>query len=159
MARWRRTTACERAAQWISLELDDALGELERAALQRHLARCATCSGARAEIAGFTLLLRSAPLVERRRPVSVGGVGIPRRARLVRRAAASLVLAAALAAGGAVVLAPRGSPTASSTALALATPSQRLEFARAEHARIEVPTPAPAPAPQRQLPYGARALA
>ena len=38
MTRWRRTTACERGAQWISLDLDGELSRLEQTALARHLA-------------------------------------------------------------------------------------------------------------------------
>ncbi len=50
MTRWRRTTACERAAQWISLELDGELGRLEQAALARHLRRCDRCLASSEEI-------------------------------------------------------------------------------------------------------------
>ena len=41
--RWWRTNACERAMQWISLELDGELSQLERAALGRHIDGCARC--------------------------------------------------------------------------------------------------------------------
>ena len=41
-ARWLLTTACERASQWISLELHGELGRLEQAALVRHLGGGAT---------------------------------------------------------------------------------------------------------------------
>ncbi|MGZ4382720.1 MAG: zf-HC2 domain-containing protein, partial [Gaiellaceae bacterium] len=63
MMGWRRTTACERAAQWISLGLDGELSPLEAAALSRHLERCARCKSLSAELAGLTALMREAPLV------------------------------------------------------------------------------------------------
>ena len=71
MTRWRRTTACERAAQWISLDLDGELGRLEQAALARHLRRCDRCRASSAEIGGFTALLREAPPVEPARAIVV----------------------------------------------------------------------------------------
>ena len=48
MTRWRRTTACERAAQWISLDLDGELGSSSRPRLRAHLERCAALPRARA---------------------------------------------------------------------------------------------------------------
>jgi hypothetical protein len=71
MTRWRRTTACERATQWLSLDLDGELGRLEQAALARHLGRCDDCRGKQREFQGFTLLLREAPLVGPERPIQV----------------------------------------------------------------------------------------
>src|SRR5205085_542263 len=68
MMRWRRTTTCDRAAQWISLELDGELTELERAGLARHLDRCQNCRRTSAELGTFTRLIRAAPLVELRAP-------------------------------------------------------------------------------------------
>jgi predicted anti-sigma-YlaC factor YlaD len=97
MTRWRRTTACERAAQWISLDLDGELGRLEQAALDRHLGRCDSCRASSSEIGRFTSLLREAPPVE---PARATTVAIPawaaRRARATLRGGA-LVLAAAAA--------------------------------------------------------------
>ena len=76
MMRWRRTTACERAAQWISLDLDDELGRLERAALARHLGRCAGCRAASAEIGGVhRAAARAAADRARRRPSSSHAAG------------------------------------------------------------------------------------
>jgi ferric-dicitrate binding protein FerR (iron transport regulator) len=71
MTRWRRTTACERATQWISLELDGELSRLEQAALARHLRRCDRCRSANTDIGRFTSLLRAAPPVEPARAVVV----------------------------------------------------------------------------------------
>ena len=62
MMRWRRTTACERAAQWISLDLDDELGELDRAALAKHLERCPGCRALQRGDRRLHPLLRIQPL-------------------------------------------------------------------------------------------------
>ena len=61
---WRRATACERAAEWISLELDGELGFLERSVLHRHLARCEDCRSAGAAIDAFTQAIRAEPELE-----------------------------------------------------------------------------------------------
>jgi anti-sigma factor RsiW len=68
---WRRTTPCERASQWISLELDGELSDLERAGLDRHVERCESCRALRVEMSGLTALLRGAPLAESGREVTV----------------------------------------------------------------------------------------
>ncbi|HEX4520759.1 MAG TPA: zf-HC2 domain-containing protein [Gaiellaceae bacterium] len=71
MTRWRRTSACERAAQWVSLDLDGELSRIEAAALARHLRRCESCRSSSAEIGAFTMLLRAAPPVEPARAIVV----------------------------------------------------------------------------------------
>jgi predicted anti-sigma-YlaC factor YlaD len=97
MTRWRRTTACERAAQWISLELDGELGRLEQAALDRHLRRCDRCRATTGQMGAFTLLLREAPLLGPARAVVVEPpVWARRRARAALRGSV-LALAAAVA--------------------------------------------------------------
>lgn len=157
MVQWRSKPVCERAAQWISLELDGELSEFERAALSRHLRRCEECSRARDGIAGFTRVIRDTPIV----PVATLDQPIAspaRRPRRSRRVAAACVLAAALGSTAAAILLPQSGPAQSSLALASATPSQRLRFAAAEHARIDPRLPtltAPAPAPS---PFAIRAL-
>src|SRR6516165_8534523 len=103
MTRWRRTTACERAAQWISLDLDGELGRLEQAALARHLRRCDRCRSSSSEIGMFTSFLRDTPPVEPTRAVVVV---TPEWAR--RRTRARIrggVLAMAVAASGAFAVA------------------------------------------------------
>src|SRR3954452_9377587 len=97
MGRWWRTSACERASQWISLELDGELSQIETAALGRHLAGCGRCRELAVGTRSFTHLLRAAPLLDFYHPISVS---LPRvsRSRVASRAAARLVFAALTAA-------------------------------------------------------------
>jgi len=142
MGRWRRTTACERAGQWISLELDGELSQMEHAALERHLASCDRCRSLGLEVRGFTSLLREAPLVEPSRRVVAHA---PARARKVRRVAAMLafaVVGAAAAVTGVVV--PHGG-NASQSALAFRSVQEQREFAHVEAQRIEPAAFQPAP--------------
>ena len=98
MTRWRRTTPCERAAQWVSLDLDGELSRLEAAALARHLRRCERCRASSAEIGAFTSLLREAPPVEPARAIVVPAPAwAKRRARATLRGGAlALAVAAAV---------------------------------------------------------------
>lgn len=106
MTRWRRTTACERAAQWISLDLDGELGRLEQSALARHLRRCESCRTSGSEIGSFTGMLREAPQIGPARAVQVvTPAWAKRRARATLRGAA-LALAAMVAAVAAVAFIP-----------------------------------------------------
>jgi predicted anti-sigma-YlaC factor YlaD len=133
MMRWRRTTACERAAQWISLDLDDELGELERAALSRHLERCGACRAVRAEIAGFTGVLRAAPLLERGQPIVIAR---PARARVraTRRVAVAVAAVAAVVAATLTALPSSSGPITS--ALTFRNAQEQRHFAQ-EHVRLE----------------------
>jgi anti-sigma factor RsiW len=157
MGRWRSSTACERAAQWISLELDDELSEFERAALARHLESCHECREASAVIMGFTRLIREAPAAACEPSTAAPALPAVRRRRTgVRRAAFVALLAASLGSLAGVFVIPQGAPVDSSAFLSAATPIQRLEYVSAEHARIDervvsatVPTPSP---------FGARVL-
>jgi ferric-dicitrate binding protein FerR (iron transport regulator) len=100
-------TACERAQQWISLELDGELSELEQAALARHLDACSACRAVSAHVGGFTWLLRDAPLVEVERPVLAPR---PQTARArVGRGVAALAFAVAVGAVAASLILPQGS--------------------------------------------------
>src|SRR5436853_4516162 len=58
-----RALACERAAQAISLRLDDELSELEVAQLRVHLDGCAACRRLEQEMVGMTFEVRLTPLV------------------------------------------------------------------------------------------------
>src|SRR4051794_26816010 len=89
---------CERAAQYVSLELDGELSTGERAMLRRHVQRCESCAEYAVTVAGLTELLRAAPLEEFRLSTTFAG----RRRRLsplVRNVAA---VAAVAAVGGGV---------------------------------------------------------
>jgi predicted anti-sigma-YlaC factor YlaD len=100
MTRWRRTTACERAAQWVSLDLDGELSRIEAAALARHLRRCESCRYSSGEIGAFTAMLRDAPPIEPARAIVVPAPPwAKRRARATLRGGAL-----ALAVAGAVFL-------------------------------------------------------
>jgi predicted anti-sigma-YlaC factor YlaD len=128
---------CERAAQWISLDLDAELSQLEQAALARHLARCARCQAVSTEVSSFTRMLREAPLIELEREI---GYAAPRRARAraVRRVAASVAfagVAAAAAAVGAFVLS--GSSPSPGSPLSFQSLQQQQRFAAIEVRRLE----------------------
>lgn len=134
--RWWRTSACERAMQWISLDLDGELSQLEQAALARHLDACDRCREVGADVDAFTLLLRDAPLVELERPVVVAA---PRRARaqVARRAAVSVAFAglAGVAALGGLLLTSGGTNVHSALSFRNAQEQQR--FAHVEARRLE----------------------
>src|SRR6266851_5159367 len=131
MMLWRRAAACDRAAQWISLELDDELTVLERAALARHLQRCDLCRATRVEIGILTNLLREAPAAELTRPILVAS---PRGARRrVARPIAAAALAAAVAVATGITLLP-GSGTPSRDALSFGSAQQQSRFGQ-EHVR------------------------
>ena len=124
--RWWRTNSCERSLQWISLDLDGELSQLERAALDRHLDACARCRAASDEVRSFTQLLREAPLVELERPVVVAGA---RRigSRAARRVAAASVGGFLLPSGGA----------SSRSSLAFRDAQEQQRFAHVEAQRLE----------------------
>jgi predicted anti-sigma-YlaC factor YlaD len=64
-----RPKSCERAAQFVSLELDGELSRFERAMLKRHLQRCEPCAAYARDVIGLTGLLRAAPAEEIRLPL------------------------------------------------------------------------------------------
>lgn len=145
MGRWWRTNACDRAAQWVSLGLDGELSQLERAALDRHLDECARCRVLAADVTSFTELLREAPPVELSRPIVVRA---PQRIRVVRRAAASLALAGAVAAATLGIVLPT-STGSSESALSFRTVQEQKQFAHIEARRLE---PAVFLVPQEAVP-------
>ena len=131
MTRWRSTTACERAAQWISLDVDGELGRLEQAALVRHLRRCDRCRDLSGEIQGFTSLLRAEPPVDPQRAVPVVTPDWARKKARTTLRAGLLALCIALALGGAVsafLPSGHGSP---GSGMMFATPKQHRLFVRA----------------------------
>jgi len=137
MIGWRRTTPCERAAQWISLDLDDELSELEQAGLARHLERCEGCRELSAELAGLTAALRGAPFVE-----PAGRVVVPpprRRARVKGRAVVAVALAGAVAALAALLTTQSTSDLlgGSPSALAFADRQQQIRFVHDKYLQME----------------------
>jgi anti-sigma factor RsiW len=122
--------------QWISLDLDGELSQLEQVALARHLDGCARCREAGTEVNAFTQLLRDAPLVELRRPVEVAAPGRA-RARVARRAAVSLAFAALVGAAalGGVVLSSSGANAHS--AFSFRNAQEQRRFAHVEARRLE----------------------
>jgi predicted anti-sigma-YlaC factor YlaD len=150
MPRWRRTTACERATQWISLELDGEIAGLERAALARHTQRCDRCRSSREDVAGITRHLRAAPVEGPRRSIVIP---VPQRRKQVARAGFAALTAAAAAAAFLAVF--HGSSKPSTGALGFADVQQQSAFGQ-EHVSMEptlfvVVTPPPGS-------FGARAL-
>jgi anti-sigma factor RsiW len=105
---------CERSREWASLRLDGQLSTFETALLDRHLRRCPACRAFAAAATIQTQLLRSAPLEEPLR-----GVTLPERSsRPVRRGAAGALGALVAAAAAAAVLFSPSSPTPSATSAA-----------------------------------------
>jgi ferric-dicitrate binding protein FerR (iron transport regulator) len=71
-----RAQRCDRAREWISLQLDGELSEFERIVLEAHVARCGDCRAFRVDLRGISRELRHAPLEPLERPIV-----LPRRTR------------------------------------------------------------------------------
>ena len=85
--------SCERAAEFVSLELDGELSLFERALLQRHLRGCEQCAEYSRRVAAVTEMVRTAPLEPIRVPNDVWRR--PRRLpRLVQKTAVGVAVAA-----------------------------------------------------------------
>jgi len=91
-----RAQRCDRAREWISLQLDGELSEFERIVLEAHVRRCADCRAFRTDVRGISRELRHAPLEPLPRPIV-----LPRRTRVAGR---SLQYVAAAAAAVAVAV-------------------------------------------------------
>jgi hypothetical protein len=108
--------SCERARNWVSLDLDDELSELETAMLRAHTARCVPCAAFQAETAALTCRLRLAPLEPMPAPIV-----LPTRRRSVSR-----IAQVGAAAAVAVVAAGIGTMLSTSeTAVTASAPFQR----------------------------------
>jgi len=124
----------------ISLRLDGEASELEVMALERHLAGCPRCREVAADTASLTQLLRSAPLVELERPVFVPA-SRRTRSKVVRRAAAGILVAAGLAAAGlGVTTLTDAGPKHPSSALGFRNLDEQRQFVRSELIRLEPQT-------------------
>jgi anti-sigma factor RsiW len=134
---WRRGARCDRWLRTISLRLDGEASELEVAALDRHLAACPRCREVAAETAAFTALLREAPLVALERRVLVESPRTGRK-KVVRRASAGILVAAALASVGLGLASVADSgPRHPSSALGFRDLDEQRQFVRAELIRLE----------------------
>ena len=92
-------SGCERAREWVSLELDGELSELEDALLRAHLDRCVACAAFARDARAFTRALRAAPSerpAEAPAPPRSGGG----RLRVLQLASAAAAVAAAVGLGG-----------------------------------------------------------
>jgi predicted anti-sigma-YlaC factor YlaD len=150
MPRWRRTTACERASQWISLELDGEIAGLEQAALARHLEHCNRCRGSRSEIGGFTTALRGAPPEGPMWPLVVT---MPQRRRRFARVGIAALASAVAVAGSLSFLSSPSKP--STGALGFVSLQEQRQFGE-EHVDME-PTLFVVDTPPADS-FGARAL-
>lgn len=134
-----RPRACDRAREWISLELDAELSELEDALLRRHLARCACCGAFRTEARAFTQVLRSTPLEP-----APATVALPRRRPRVRalQLAAATLVAATVGVGalvGSMATRESGAPKVKVTPAAFQ--DDRVEVTIARRAALLAQTP------------------
>jgi ferric-dicitrate binding protein FerR (iron transport regulator) len=80
---------CDRAREWVSLDVDDELSEVGRARLRAHLARCPACAQVAREVRALATALADAPLEE----PSLQLVVPPRRIGMRRIALAAAVVA------------------------------------------------------------------
>jgi predicted anti-sigma-YlaC factor YlaD len=120
--------------------LDGELPELDAVALDRHLTSCADCRKLAAQTAGFTSLLRAAPLAELDHPAVVVAPNRVRRARFTRQAAAGVAAAGTLAAAALGVVIFSGSERAvedRGAALVFRDLAEQRQFARMEQHRLE----------------------
>jgi len=87
-----RPRACERASEFVSLELDGELSLFERAILRRHLQRCERCAVSSYQITALTEMVRTAPVEQIRVSIDIW-----RRRRRVSRVVQSVAATAAVA--------------------------------------------------------------
>jgi len=87
-------TACQRAREAVSRQLDGELSELGSARLSAHLRECDACASYALELAALTTRLRTAPLAQPSAPVELPA----RRRRPALQLAAAAAAVVALAA-------------------------------------------------------------
>jgi anti-sigma factor RsiW len=90
-----RPKSCERAAEFVSLELDGELSLLERAILKRHLQRCEPCAVYARQITALTEMMRTAPAEQIR--VQIDTWRLRRRVYRVLQSGAATAAVAAVA--------------------------------------------------------------
>jgi predicted anti-sigma-YlaC factor YlaD len=148
----RQSVVCERGREWISLRLDGELSELAQKMLDSHLARCAECRAFAAEAAATTQLLRSTPLEQLERPLTLPHTR--RFALSMRRVSAMAASAAAIALGVAAFLNLPSSGTLAATPPVHVSPSRNTDITqfrlfRAAMLRPVVLPPRPTHGPQK----------
>ena len=67
----RHEPRCERAREWVCLEVDGELSRFEAALADRHVRACTACAAFRGEVRALAEELRAAPLEPLTRPVAV----------------------------------------------------------------------------------------
>jgi anti-sigma factor RsiW len=109
-----RPPSCERACEYVSLDLDGELSPFGRALLERHVQRCPSCAEYARVVAGATELLRATPVEEFRLP------DLKLRTRRLGRILSGVAATAAVAAVAAWLgVASTQSPRAPSTSVSL----------------------------------------
>ena len=86
-----RPAKCERAAQFVSLDLDGELSRFERAILTSHLRRCPSCAEHARSVTAATTLVRATPLE------AIRLSSLPQGRRRIRHAAPTAMATAAVA--------------------------------------------------------------
>jgi hypothetical protein len=131
-----RAPACERAAQFISLQLDDELSELELAQLRAHLDACEACRVLEQEMVGMTLELRMAPLAAPGRAFAAPRMRAARVRSLRPLAATAAMLVVVVGSVGSLT---RGgvAPQDAISSLNFQSEVDQIQFASLEHRRIE----------------------
>jgi anti-sigma factor RsiW len=143
------TNECDRRRELISSSLDGELSELERAALDAHLASCPSCRAFAASAGETSQLLQAAPLVELDFPVVIPARRLAAAHKLqVAAAAAALVVTVGLSAAlGTIGSTSRGHAAASAATPKLRFPEQELRMlqqasaarsSRANHSRLSL---------------------
>jgi anti-sigma factor RsiW len=134
-----RTAACERAAESISLRLDDELSEIEIAQLRAHLDVCAACRRLEHEMVGVTFELRLAPLAAPSRAFVAPRLRAARVRSIRPLAATAAMLLVVL---GSVFSLNRGGiqPQNGVSSLNFSSQLAQEQFASREHQRIEAGT-------------------
>jgi len=89
-----RPRSCERAAEFVSLELDGELSLFERVMLKHHLKRCESCAVYAHDVTRLTDLLRSTPV----EPIHLT-LPLSHRRHRISRVLQSVAVTAAVAAG------------------------------------------------------------
>jgi len=141
-----RVPECERAAQAVSLRLDDELSELEDAQLRAHLQSCAACAALEREVGALAEALRAAPLVAPSRPLVAPRLRSSRVGSLRPLIAAAATVLVVVGSVGSLMRAGfnanEGGPS-----ISFRSQLEQMQFANLAHQRIEQKTPKIVPLP------------